>query len=1158
MLIKQLKQTNVVRCRLYKLILSNNLLIRFIMKKNILFLFIILPVLASSQLRINEIMPKNVSAVMDKSYNCSMWVELFNASETTSYNQGFYYFTDNLKEPKKWKPESGLIAPEGFSVLWFERPELEHHATFKLEPSGGKLYLLNEGLHVVDSVIYPAQYRNVSYGRKSDGDDEWVFFDQYSAGTSNNGKKHLIEHCLDPVFETAGGFYAASINVKFVTPALGDSIFYTTNCSEPTRINSTYYMPDSEIKVDKTTNIRAKCISSQKLASNVVTSTFFVGERDFNLPVVSIVTNQANLTNDTIGIYVIGTNGKAGYGMSIPVNWNQDWDRAANFELFDTTKVSRLNQELDISIAGGYSRVFPEKSLKINPKKKFGNNKLPYDIFKATKPNHNYKSLLLRNSGNDFQCSMMRDAFMQSLIIKRMDLDYQAYEPAICFMNGVYFGIENLRERSDVDLIYSNYGLDEEDITLLERREMETDTGFLKLTNYVSNNDVTNADVYKNVSNMMDIDNYISYFLSEIYYGNDDWPDNNVKVWKKKVNGKWRWILFDVDNGFSLYNFQLYDVNSLLVPLGEDPGKVPESWSTIILRRLILNETFRNKFIDRFSIHLSSTFETNRVNHIMDSLAAKIRYEIAYHKAKYGDRDFEQDLIIMKHFSLYRPDKMLSFLSDRFLNSAAVQPVEIISNNDKATYKMNSEIIIDPKIKLKTFRNRSIVLEANPIAGFKFKHWELIKPTSFATKLIPYGSSWKYFDGSLMPASNWYNPAFNDQAWKSGGSPLGYVSNGIVTTISYGPNGANKYPTTYFRKNITISDADTKLNYSITLIVDDGAAIYVNGIETGRYNLPEGPLMFNTLAPLSNNNDTVTFNVPGDLIKEGNNVIAVEVHQNSVGSSDMFFDFQLTCDMGNKQISANPAHIIPVSKDLYKAVYEESVVQDPDTIYDVVLNEFVSSNSLIQDESGGKDDYIELYNKGSEAVNIAGWYLTDTPSNRTLSQIPSTDLLKTQIPAKGRIVIWADDQSAQGVLHVGFKLSQNGETVIMSKRNNSGNLNVVDSVAFPYMASNMSYSRVPDGAANWVIQAPTFNATNSIITGITKRQETIRVYPTLVTETLTIENASGQLVSIIDLTGTVIIQKKCQSVKEQIPLGQLQRGVYIIVVGAENYKIVKL
>jgi hypothetical protein len=81
--------------------------------------------------------------------------------------------------------------------------------------------------------------------------------------------------------------------------------------------------------------------------------------------VVSIVTEQANLTDNTMGIYTTGTNGLVGNGSNTPVNWNQDWDRPANFELFDKTKTSRLNQELDISITGGWSRGNNQKSLKI-------------------------------------------------------------------------------------------------------------------------------------------------------------------------------------------------------------------------------------------------------------------------------------------------------------------------------------------------------------------------------------------------------------------------------------------------------------------------------------------------------------------------------------------------------------------------------------------------------------------------------------------------------------------------------------------------------------------------------------------------------------------------------------------------------------------------
>ena len=122
-------------------------------------LLLSLPVIA--QFKINEIMSNNVSAVWDNAYNYSMWVELYNTNTTTSYNQSAFYFTDDLTQPKKWNPASKLVSPNGFSVLWFERDERSEHANFKLNTEGGKLYLLNSSAVVIDSVVYPKQYRNI-------------------------------------------------------------------------------------------------------------------------------------------------------------------------------------------------------------------------------------------------------------------------------------------------------------------------------------------------------------------------------------------------------------------------------------------------------------------------------------------------------------------------------------------------------------------------------------------------------------------------------------------------------------------------------------------------------------------------------------------------------------------------------------------------------------------------------------------------------------------------------------------------------------------------------------------------------------------------------------------------------------------------------------
>lgn len=1106
-------------------------------------------------------MTNNVSAIMDDTYNYSMWVELYNESSSTTYNQAACYFTDNLNEPRKWNPPYKLIGPQAFSLLWFEQPEKAGHASFKLKPEGGKLYLLNASAQILDSVIYPPQYRNISYGRKTNGSSEWVFFEQFSASLPNNNKTHASQQCESPVFKLPAGFYSGSKNVAFETPAPGDTIYYSRNGDEPTR-KSYRYTPGYVVTISNTSIFRARTFSPGKLPSQVVTATFFLNERNFKLPVVSIVTEQKNLTDNTIGIYVEGTNGITGNGMDRPANWNQDWWRPANFELYDTTFTARLNQELDIQIAGGWTRMNKQKSLKINPRNKYGDNLLRYDIFAATKPNMKYRSILLRNSGNDFDHSMMRDGYMQSLIMKRMDLDYIAYEPAVSFINGIYYGIQNLRERSDEDFVFSNYGYEEEDIILLESWEMNSDTEFKKLTNYVTNNDITQKSVYDNVCKMMDMESFMNYFMSEIYLRNTDWPHNNIKSWKKKDVGKWRWILYDTDFGYNLWSND-HTHNTLTWALGEHSGSDPANaqWSTILLRRLILNDTFRKNFIDKFCIHMSSTFKATRANEILDSLAGKIATEITYHKNKWGSgRTFNNDIATMKGFSANRPNSMMNFIGSRFLNNQGSLSINISANIPNAKYLFNSETIQDAQINLTYFRNQTFTLTPIEPGGFKFKHWLVTEETG-TTTLLANKSPWKYFDGNAMPASNWYAKTYNDQNWKTGNAPLGYGNLGHTTTIGYGNDTQNKYPASYYRKTIQINDLASKDNFVISTFVDDGAAVYVNGTEVGRVNMPTGTLTFNTFSTTYNNGVTGTINVPKNLLTEGNNVIAAEVHQTSGNSSDVIFELQMTCSSAtNQQTIENPVFSGTTGSPFsIQAVYEQSTFEDPDKDKRAYINEVVSSNNVIQDEHGDTDDYIEIYNDSDTEVNIGGWYITDTPYNPTLFQIPTNNATLTTIPAKGYLVLWADDEPEQGILHLNFKLSKDGEQILLSKYNYLDNLIVVDSISIVPLEQNLSYSRVPDGSSSWMIKSMTCNYNNSFGADVqTVAEHNIRVYPTMLNNMLTIENARGQTVTIYDLSGQRIMSTICESDKEMIEVGYLRKGAYILSAGSIRIKIIKL
>ena len=274
---------------------------------------ILFPVCLNAQLKINEIMSKNVSAVMDNTYNYSMWVEVYN-SGINSENINNYYFSDDIKNLKKWRPSSKTINAKGYHVLWFERNNLSSlHCHFKLAPEGGVLYLSNSSGIVVDAVTYPAQIRNVSYGRETDGAGKWVFFEDFSPGASNNNRKSASIACAKPVFKLSGGFYSSAQITGFNNPLSGDTIYYTTNGSEPTR-SSTRYTAGQTIQLNKTSIIRARTFSENKLPSEIPTVTYFIGERNFNLPVVSIVTVipviGADYDNDFIAwcLTVLGLN----------------------------------------------------------------------------------------------------------------------------------------------------------------------------------------------------------------------------------------------------------------------------------------------------------------------------------------------------------------------------------------------------------------------------------------------------------------------------------------------------------------------------------------------------------------------------------------------------------------------------------------------------------------------------------------------------------------------------------------------------------------------------------------------------------------------------------------------------------------------------------
>ncbi|MDR1682788.1 MAG: T9SS type A sorting domain-containing protein, partial [Candidatus Symbiothrix sp.] len=186
-----------------------------------------------------------------------------------------------------------------------------------------------------------------------------------------------------------------------------------------------------------------------------------------------------------------------------------------------------------------------------------------------------------------------------------------------------------------------------------------------------------------------------------------------------------------------------------------------------------------------------------------------------------------------------------------------------------------------------------------------------------------------YWDNYGQPAGDWKTLDYDDSAWKIGNAPLGYGNFTKNTTIGYGNNSDNKYSTAYFRKTITLNNWDDMSDFRLTCNVDDGVAIYVNGRELGRLNLPAGNLAFGTYATNANNGIGGEWPVPANYLQEGENVITAEVHQCNASSSDLIFELQLYCKkaiVSDITTATSKVYSVNLTNNFsLKAIYEEGI-----------------------------------------------------------------------------------------------------------------------------------------------------------------------------------------------------------------------------------------
>lgn len=645
---------------------------------------------------INEFMSSNERSISDLDGDFPDWIELYNTSVHAMSLKG-YALSDHRKKTDKWELPEIVVPGHGYLVVFASgkdrRSKIEPHTNFKISSSGEALFLFYEGA-MRDQVGPKPLGEDQAYGRLLDGNKDWWTLEVPTPGTSNNESNQLI-------FSHPSGFHTKAFDLK-VASVEGYEVRYTLDGTTPTDssklLNGSVFIDSRKTEkkglssivtsngnswknpdrgVDKFVVLRCAGFYKEERRTDVYTKSFFVDRKiasTYELPIISLVTDSGNFFNQDTGIYVPGVH----YDPENP-DWSgnfyqsgESWERSVHIEYYTPDGILGFSQDAGVRIHGGRTRNFAQKTLRLYARKEYGASEFQYQLL-PQKDQDEYKRFLLRTTmGAWGGHSMLKDAVAHQ-IVRDMDLEYQDYQPAIVFLNGEYWGIHTIRDRIDTRFLEYTKGANKDSIDLIEGNyrlvKAGTNEHYVQLLNFIDSNTLASNDNYEYVSTQMDIANYIDYQIAEMFFANIDWPANNVKLWRPQTpNGKWRWIFYDMDAAFggpSKNMFSHATLNDTTVSYPNGPK------ATFLFRNLLLNDRFKDQFIQRYGEVLNQHFVPGKMAE--DFYEAKNQYatEVVRHTARWQvpedydawERILSDDIL---PFIVHRPCYVEEHLLDHF------------------------------------------------------------------------------------------------------------------------------------------------------------------------------------------------------------------------------------------------------------------------------------------------------------------------------------------------------------------------------------------------------------------------------------------------------------------------------------------------------------
>ncbi len=593
---------------------------------------------------ISEVLASNDSiATFPKAPNTD-WIEIYNSSAQAVDLSG-WGLSDDQGRGRKWQFLPGTtISPGEYKIILCDKDTAkntvtEPHTSYKISRTKGEIITLTDpDGKVLDKVILPQMKTDVSYGRTV-GMAGLFYYDTPTPFQANG--TGFTGYAEEPSFSIPPGQYSSVQYVTINVPE-GTQVYYTTDGSTPTQDAKPY--KGERLELNFTSVIRARAFATgMTKPSDTVTGTFFIGAFH-SLPLVSIVTDPKNLWDEEWGMLVTGKDaikepGKLPFKNTV---YRKVKDKGIKYEshieIYDDSGELLMSQYGEVGLMGDYSLDMPQKSMKFRAKSKYGSKTFQAKLF-PDRDFTEYKGFVLRNSGNDCMFTRLQDGFQGRLMdLYGATVAHQAWKPYAVYLNGVYWGHMNLRERTDRYMIAQHEGLslDQADQIDLLQGNGSVKSGSNKafkamLKQIKAGNPAKNPEDLQYILDNVDVDNLFEYMAFEMFFGNSD--IGNTRFYNTNQPGsKWKWVLYDVDYG--LYTAKFNSPWSYT----KEKGMGQKGINNTIFTKLLSVPEYKDKFLRK----LGSIYQKLTAEFMVDTLNGMVKQiepEMYMHWTRWGEEN---------------------------------------------------------------------------------------------------------------------------------------------------------------------------------------------------------------------------------------------------------------------------------------------------------------------------------------------------------------------------------------------------------------------------------------------------------------------------------------------------------------------------------------